>query len=573
MIWLAKFSTKVNQFLDVPTADPDDARRRKLLNIILAGLSIIALAILLVAPLARALGQTMSSGEMAFIIITGAGILAGAVAFYAMNKSQLPGWVASTLFLLFLSLTMVMADSPEQLASGRSLFIFVIPVVAAGILLKPGYVFLFATVSSVEIYILAQVAHSEPNIFAMFGFYMIAVMSWLSSRGLNQALHDLRQTNANLDRLVQERTQELARALVRERVEAGRTRAILESIADGVVVFDLQGKAISANIALVRLLDIPLEELLRADVDSLTHSQVLDAKNRGILAGLLTSPGQGVTSYRVQWGHKTISVSSALVEDSEGERVGTVAVFRDYTREAEIERMKNTFLAIVSHELRTPLNAILGYAEMLKEAIYGPINEKQARASERIMSNVRRLLDIVSDLLDQAQIEAGKLTIQVRPFKLAELLDTVHGVMDKIAGDKGVALTSNLDPELPESINGDPARLQQILVNLSNNAIKFTDKGSVNIRIYRHDKKHWGLEVLDTGIGIPEEELPNIFDAFRQVDSTASRRHGGFGLGLAIVKQLAELMGGDLAVKSKVGVGSIFTITLPLVATKKRRTS
>jgi two-component system sensor histidine kinase BarA len=241
-------------------------------------------------------------------------------------------------------------------------------------------------------------------------------------------------------------------------------------------------------------------------------------------------------------------------------------VFRDFTREAEIEKMKSSFLAIVSHELRTPLNAIIGYAEMLKESILGPINENQARASDRIMNNTERLLSIVSDLLDQAQIEAGKLTINMQPFSPSELLENVHGVMDKAAADKGLSLTSSIDPELPQSLNGDLARLQQILVNLTNNAIKFTDTGSVQIRLKRLNPKNLALEVLDTGRGIAENEIPKIFETFQQVGSAATRDHGGFGLGLSIVKQLAELMDGNVTVKSQEGVGSTFTITLPLIS-------
>ena len=155
-----------------------------------------------------------------------------------------------------------------------------------------------------------------------------------------------------------------------------------------------------------------------------------------------------------------------------------------------MERMKDTFLAIVSHELRTPLNAILGYAEMIKEAIYGPVNEKQARASDRIMTNSHRLLDIVSDLLDQGQMEAGKLALHVRPFRPSDLIDNVHGVMDKISEDKSLALTSELDPALPKFINGDIARLQQILVNLINNAVKFTEKGSIHMSLKRQRREN-----------------------------------------------------------------------------------
>src|SRR5690606_37588654 len=142
-----------------------------------------------------------------------------------------------------------------------------------------------------------------------------------------------------------------------------------------------------------------------------------------------------------------------------------------------LEKLKSTFVAIVSHELRTPLNAILGYAEMFREAVYGPVNEKQANMAERIIKNTQRLLGLINDLLDQAQIEAGRLTIQMGPVRPAELVENLHGVMDKIVQDKGLLLTSEIDDNVPEVLNGDAARLQQVLVNLVNNSVKFTQKG------------------------------------------------------------------------------------------------
>jgi PAS domain S-box-containing protein len=406
---------------------------------------------------------------------------------------------------------------------------------------------------------------SYPNFIIMLGFFVLALISWLASRSLEEALKNLRRINTHLDHLVQERTQELADSLIRERIEASRSQAILESIADGVIVFDVNGSAIIANPSSTRLLDLPNEKLVGASVDELSQSAPLDAEGRNVLTGLLTKPGEQPNNAHIAWGKKTLSVTSALVNDSEKANIGTVAVFRDYTQEAEVERMKDTFLAIVSHELRTPLNAILGYAEMIKEAIYGPVNEKQVRASDRIMTNSHRLLDIVSDLLDQGQMEAGKLALHVRPFRPADLIENVHGVMDKIAEDKSLALTSELDPAMPKFIHGDIARLQQILVNLINNAVKFTEKGSIHMSLKSKDAQTWLLEVNDTGIGIPEEEISTIFEAFRQVDSTATRKYGGFGLGLSIVKQLTELMQGHVFVTSKLGEGSCFTVSLPMV--------
>jgi signal transduction histidine kinase len=185
--------------------------------------------------------------------------------------------------------------------------------------------------------------------------------------------------------------------------------------------------------------------------------------------------------------------------------------------------------------------------------------------SDRIIKNTQRLLGLINDLLDQAQMEAGKLTIQMAPVRLSELLDNLHSVLDKSASDKGLRLTSEIDDILPERLNGDAARLHQILVNLVNNAIKFTDQGSVRVRLFYGNENLWGIEVTDTGRGIPESELPYIFDTFRQVEGTATRVHGGFGLGLSIVKQLVNLMNGEVQVVSALGQGTTFTITLPLV--------
>jgi signal transduction histidine kinase len=157
-----------------------------------------------------------------------------------------------------------------------------------------------------------------------------------------------------------------------------------------------------------------------------------------------------------------------------------------------------------------------------------------------------------------------------RPFRPADLIDNVHSVMDKIATDKGLDLTSELDPDLPELLIGDIARLQQVLVNLISNAVKFTQEGTIHMSLLRTGKRSWSMQVQDTGIGIPEEELPTIFEAFRQVDSTVTRKYGGFGLGLTIVKQLTELMGGKISVKSSTGAGSNFSIRMPIRLINRR---
>jgi signal transduction histidine kinase len=259
-------------------------------------------------------------------------------------------------------------------------------------------------------------------------------------------------------------------------------------------------------------------------------------------------------------------VNAAEVRNAMNNAIGTVAVFRDVTREAELEKMKDTFVAVVSHELRTPLNAILGFAEMIKETVYGPVSESQTKASVRIMENTRRLLSIVSELLDQAQIQSGRMKINAEPCSPSELLKSLQDTMERISTDKEVQLVTEFDPQMPETLIGDPQRLQQIMINLANNAVKFTNRGGeVRVSVRKVDQDFWQIQVRDTGQGIPQEAQDYIFDTFRQVESSATRKYGGVGLGLAIVKQLVELMKGRITLDSQVGIGSVFTVTLPLI--------
>jgi signal transduction histidine kinase len=386
---------------------------------------------------------------------------------------------------------------------------------------------------------------------------------------MEQALRDLRALNLELDKRVEERTRELAAALSRELAEAGKNQAILDGIADGVMVFDPDGYAIVANPALGSLLSISPRALVGQTMDEFVESSLISDKDRETIRLLLKNPDKSIPSARFGWGPHTISVNAAPVLSGLGQLLGTVAVFRDFTREAEIEQMKNTFVAMVSHELRTPLNAIMAYAEMLQEGVYGAMNPKQSNAAGRIYTNSQRLLALVSDLLDQAQIEAGKLKLVYADFKPGDLLDALHGVMDKPAQDKGLKLTSRIDPALPAVLRGDSYRLQQVLINLVNNAVKFTKEGKIAVCLYRYNNERWALDVVDTGPGIPPEALPFIFDSFRQVDGVTTRQHGGVGLGLAIVKRLVELMGGEIKVSSIVDQGTTFNVILPIAPLPK----
>jgi signal transduction histidine kinase len=267
----------------------------------------------------------------------------------------------------------------------------------------------------------------------------------------------------------------------------------------------------------------------------------------------------------VEWGGRTLSLSVAPLVEGQAGAGGSVVVFRDVSREAEISRMKSIIVAMVSHELRTPLNAVQGLAELLQQGVYGQLADKQQQTVDRIILNTKRLMSLVRDLLDQAQIEAGTLKIDSVIFSPSELLDSVREVVTGMAQQKNLQFALTIANDLPATLVGDPQRLGQILINLSTNAIKFTETGSVKVSLFPLDAGHWVMEVADTGPGIPISAEAYIFDAFRQIDSSAGRRHGGIGLGLSIVKRLVNVMEGDIRLSSRIGRGSTFSVILPLI--------
>jgi signal transduction histidine kinase len=206
----------------------------------------------------------------------------------------------------------------------------------------------------------------------------------------------------------------------------------------------------------------------------------------------------------------------------------------------------------------------MGFAEILSLGVYGPLLDEQQNALRQISASTEELLNLVNQLLDQAQIEAGRLRLNVATYSIREVIERVQIKMQVLADARGLQLTSGIDPDLPDKITGDSTRITQILINLVSNAIKFTEQGQVTIRALRRDTTRWQLEVADTGSGIPAHVQEAIFEPFRLADSSATRIFRGSGLGLSIVRELTHLMGGEIALESEVGKGTTFFITLPL---------
>lgn len=244
-----------------------------------------------------------------------------------------------------------------------------------------------------------------------------------------------------------------------------------------------------------------------------------------------------------------------------------LALARDQALEAS--QIKSRLLAKVSHELRTPLAGILGYAELLHNGAFGFLEEKQREAASQIIESADYLTNVVNELLDQAQVESKSLTLRMSLFNLREMVQLAQASTVTLADKKGLALKITLTPDAPEVVYGDRQRLQQILINLVSNAIKFTKTGEVCINVYSTDDTHWVMQVADTGAGIPEEAHEYIFEPFRQVNNAITRENRGTGLGLSITKQLVDLMGGQITLESEVDKGSVFTVTLPILKEKE----
>lgn len=237
------------------------------------------------------------------------------------------------------------------------------------------------------------------------------------------------------------------------------------------------------------------------------------------------------------------------------------------TQLRELDRLKSSFLANMSHELRTPLNSILGFADVILEELDGPLTENMTNDLRLIQKNGQHLLHLINDVLDMAKIEAGRMNLNLERFRLVELLEDVASLTSSLASERNNALFIEPDSDQAIEVHADRTRMRQVMLNLVNNAIKFTERGKISINAERHGQVAL-ISVHDTGIGIPPEKLEDVFKEFTQVDTSTTRKAGGTGLGLPISRRLVEMHGGRLWAESSgiPGEGATFLVELPLEA-------
>ncbi len=382
------------------------------------------------------------------------------------------------------------------------------------------------------------------------------------------------------------------------------TKVILKHAIDGIYGLDLEGKTTFANPSALELTGYTEEEMLGVMQHSLIHHSHADGSHYpreecNIYKAVNEGVSQTVSTevfWRKDGSSFPVEYTSSPTFDEDGKITGAMVVFRDiserraaegklmeYSDSLELQkqeleiaknkaeestRLKSDFLANMSHEIRTPMNAIIGFADLLTEA---NLKDQERDYLETIQESGGILLELINNILDLSKIENEKIELEALPFNLMESVDGAIKIASVKIGEKPVSFHRLCAVRNPGIVLGDPVRVQQILLNLMSNAVKFTDDGVIEVRVYgkveeKGEDGIWNLsvEVRDTGIGIPQDKLDLIFESFTQSDSSTTRKYEGTGLGLPISKRLAQLMGGDIEVESEIGIGSCFRLHLPM---------
>ncbi len=376
-----------------------------------------------------------------------------------------------------------------------------------------------------------------------------------------------------------------AEAALRESEE--KFRKIIETAPDGYYEVDMDGNFTFFNDSMCKILGYSRNELStlndRKSLDEINSRKLTDTFNKVLETGTPTKSVDWVLTNK-DGSKRFVESSVSLINDPKGEPIGFGVFVRDATQRQRAEalyreklaaeaasRSKSEFLAGMSHEIRTPLNAIIGLVELMLSSDLPP---DQREDLDVVKSSAYSLLSIINNILDFSKIEAGKLEFEQTPFSLRHFMGESMKIMAIKSHEKGIELAYRMAPDVPDRLLGDAARLRQVLLNLIDNAIKFTDEGEVIVYVATQSQTEYEIflhiSVVDTGIGIPVDKQRSIFGAYNQADVTTVRRYGGTGLGLAVSAQLVNLMGGSIKIKSQPGHGSRFRFTARFIRQQDR---
>ena len=340
--------------------------------------------------------------------------------------------------------------------------------------------------------------------------------------------------------------------------EKTKLEAVVSGMFEGVILTNAKGDIVLANPAIRKFFAVDLLHKGKIPIEVIRNSAIHD------IVDMVLKKKQRFTTKELVINvpeEKVIQINGVPVVE-EGKLEGAILVFHDITELRRLERMRQDFVANVSHELRTPIASIKGYAETL---LGGAINDKANAKDfvEIIYRDSERLAQLISDLLDLSGIESGKMKMAIVPLDVRNILERAIKIMDKQAKDKELSINLNLKDVLPR-ILADEARMLQVLINLLDNSVKYTMSGGTITVSAQPKGRYIQIDISDTGIGIPDKDMPRIFERFYRVDKARSRELGGTGLGLSIVKHIVQSHKGEVWVKSAVGKGSTFSFIIPV---------
>jgi ammonium transporter len=380
---------------------------------------------------------------------------------------------------------------------------------------------------------------------------------------------------------------QLGRVVERQRSEEARLRALIDNMPAHVYLRDLEGRFILVNRQYEEFWGVRDEEIrgkTLLEIDKMSEVDVTPAENAAADRRVLATGEPYREEKRIVRGGKEHVIADVRfpVLDSAGRAVAVAGIDIDITaqkrNEAELAELlrrvemardaameagsaKSRFLANISHELRTPLNAIIGFTRLVSRNA-GALPEKQVDNLSKILVSAQHLLTLIDEILDLSRVEAGEVSLDLAEVQVGDVMREVADSLEPLVDSPRVRLGVEAGHNLPTVVS-DRDKIKQILLNLVSNAIKYTDRGSIAVRAEAHDGR-LRVAVADTGVGIPGDELGKVFDEFHRADSAGARRRTGTGLGLTISRRLARTLGGDIAVESRMGVGSTFTLDLPL---------